>query len=122
MVKIQFSDDEGSFKFPPWVIYVAIGLVVVVGVYIVHATWTEGDKPLSSPWVCLTEDCGQVESIVPKLGDPAPPLICSKCGNKSLVPAYNCPHCGSLVVMNYWRGITGTTRCAKCDQEVNYGD
>jgi len=120
MVTNISESSEGGFQ--PWILYTIIGLAVFVGGYLVYANLTEGTKPLSSPWICMAEECGNVKNIAPKLGDPAPPLVCSKCGNKTLVPAFVCPKCNTYVVMNYWRHKSGMTRCPKCGIEIEYDD
>jgi len=120
MVKSLFIIEGGGLQ--KWVPYSIIALAIAVGGYFVYATWTADNKPFSSPWICMDDQCGHVENLVPKLGDPAPPLICKKCGKKSLVPARLCPNCGAFVVMNYWRGKSGVTKCPNCAQELYYDD
>jgi len=116
MFKDLFVKDEGGVQ--PWILYAAIGIAVIIGGYLVYGSWTEGDKPLKSPWMCMTEGCGHVVDLVPKLGDPAPPLPCPKCGKKSLAIPEACSHCGALVVMNEWRGLPPPTKCPKCGKEI----
>jgi len=102
--------------------YSILALVVVVGGYLVYASWTEEDQPVSALWICVTEGCENIKNVVPKLEDPPPPLVCSKCDNKSLVPAYRCPECASIFTLNYWRGLPGKTKCPKCNIEIQFDE
>jgi len=115
MLKTVFIKDEG---FKPWILYAAVGVAVVLGVYFVRGMWVGDEQTSESPWICITEGCGNVLDRVPQLGDPAPPHTCNKCGKKSLVPAFYCGQCGTPVTMNYWRDLPPPTKCPKCGQEI----
>jgi len=116
MLRNVFIKD-GAFRL--WILYTFIGVVVIVGGYWVYATWNQGNTPLKSPWMCMTEGCGYTAERVPKLGDPPPPQVCPKCGKKSLVPPHACPHRGELVIVNEWRGLPPPTICPHCGKEIN---
>ncbi|MHC4442055.1 MAG: hypothetical protein ACYTF1_07355 [Planctomycetota bacterium] len=119
---VKDTSDYGGSGIQPWMVYSTIAIVVIVGGYLVYASWTEENQPLSSPWICVTEECGNITSIVPKLGDPPPPLVCSKCDKKSLVPAYRCPKCTSIFTLNFWRGLPGKTKCPQCNIEIQFDE
>ncbi|MHC4442057.1 MAG: hypothetical protein ACYTF1_07345 [Planctomycetota bacterium] len=119
---VNSSTDDNNPRLQPWMIYSTIAIVVIVGGYLVYASWTEETKPVTSPWICTMEGCENLQDILPKLGDPPPPLVCNKCNNKTLVPAFPCANCNNYMVMNYWRGKSGPTECPKCGVKMQYDD
>jgi hypothetical protein len=65
--------------------------------------------------------CGRTEHRPLRVGEMIPGT-CAGCGRKTFAPAYPCPKCKSLVVLNEYRDGKPPTRCERCGREVRHGD
>lgn len=118
MLTLRFAKDEGGI--PPWVKHAVIAIAVIGGGYLVYAAWRSGDQPLKATLMCSTPGCGYVRSEASQVGEVLP-VKCPKCGQNSLLPAFNCPKCKTVNIWNENRGLPPPTKCSKCGQEVRHG-
>ncbi|HOW17546.1 MAG TPA: hypothetical protein PLC79_00805 [Phycisphaerae bacterium] len=80
---------------------------------------TAGDEPqLSSPYMCY--ECGYIETVKLKPGTSIE--TCPKCQRPTFRPAYKCEKCGTLAVLNEYRGLEPPTKCPKCGAEIKHGE
>ncbi len=92
-------------------IFSAVVLVFAISYYIRTAG---GEPQVVSPSKCYS--CGYIGYQKLKVGESMPP--CPKCGKATYCPAFKCPKCGNLEVLNEYRGLEGPTKCSKCGTEI----
>lgn len=97
-------------------------ILVILGAagYVLFSTGgMKDDGTPPTTMICMDEKCGAVTEKVLVVGE-TPPLLCPKCGQKTLVQAYFCPKCKKPLVLNEMRGGKPPTTCPACGEEVDH--
>jgi len=98
-------------------------VLTITAVALGYAVWKAGgsatEPQIRAGMKCW--HCGRTERRPLREGEFIPGT-CSRCGRNTFVPAYSCPNCGNLVVLNEYRDGKPPTRCERCGREVRHGD
>ncbi|NLX22905.1 MAG: hypothetical protein GXY55_14730 [Phycisphaerae bacterium] len=118
MLKNLVVNDDGSVK--PAFTYTILVVSVLVAGFLAYRIWTAGDAVNERTMMCITPGCDYTRDRALQLGETLPAL-CPKCGKKSVVATFKCPHCGQPNVWNEDRGLKPPTKCTKCGKERWHG-
>jgi len=91
--------------------------IVAVAIWVI---WSRASTTQPVVMMCMTPGCGYQRQRALQVGETFP-LVCPRCGKKSVAPAFRCPKCGTPNVWNEDRGLKPPTRCTKCGEEIRHG-
>lgn len=100
------------------VIGFAVSLVALAVAAHYYVRTAGGEPQISSPYMCY--ECGHMVTVKLKPGTPVE--TCPKCLRPTLRPAYKCEQCGTMAVLNEYKGLEPPTKCPKCGAEIRHGE
>ncbi len=115
---LQTEDGETRPVALAAVILVLVASASAMGYFFWKADLGGGMPQLESPAKCW--ECGYTTERKPQAGEPTV-LPCPRCGKEAFAPAFACPKCKTLVVLNEYRQMKPPTKCPKCGGEVRHG-